>query len=94
MKAKNLRDEFAMSSLIALYSSPRIVDRAIDGWVESGGPRPTCIAEFMVGLAFEMADEAMKERARTPHERELFAANGCTARPPRPKASKRKGGKR
>lgn len=63
-KGMALRDWFAGQALIAYGSSPRVMDKAFDGWVENGGKRPTCIADFLAGLAYEVADSMLAERAK------------------------------
>lgn len=73
-RTKDLRDEFAMAALTGQLSNARIVNTAIDNWEDSGGARKTCVAEFIVGLAYEVADKAMLERDRTPKQRADMAS--------------------
>ena len=57
-----LRDYFAGQALVGYASNKRIMDNAIDGWQNSGGERPTCVAEYLAGLAYEVADSMIVAR--------------------------------
>lgn len=59
---RTLRDDLAMAALTGYAANARVMNNAIDGWKESGGERPTCIAEYLAGLSYEVADEMMKAR--------------------------------
>lgn len=57
-----LRDYFAARALQGYAANARVMDNAIDGWEESGGPRDTCIADYLAGLSYEVADAMLKAR--------------------------------
>ena len=59
---KTLRDEFAMAALTGLYASEYAVRKAASDWVENGGHRESCIAEWFSGMSYEAADAMLKER--------------------------------
>jgi hypothetical protein len=61
---KTLRDEFAMAALQGYAQNVLVMTTAIEGWEGSGrgGKRKECIAEYLAGLAYEVADEMMKRR--------------------------------
>lgn len=57
-----LRDEFAIAAIQGMYANAELVNKAARDWVESGGSRPTCIAEWFAGMAYESADAALAAR--------------------------------
>lgn len=58
-----LRDYFAAKALTGYAANARVMDNAIDGWTESGGQRELCVAEYLAGLAYEVADAMLKARS-------------------------------
>lgn len=58
----SLRDYFAAKALQGYASNARVMDNAIDGWENSGGARPTCVAEYLAGLSYEVADAMLEAR--------------------------------
>lgn len=58
----SLRDYFAAAALQGYSSNARVMDKAIDEWDDGKGPRPTCIAEFLSGLSYEVADAMLEAR--------------------------------
>lgn len=57
-----LRDWFAGQAVTGQLSNARVMDTAIDDWTERGGPRPICVAEWIAGLAYEVADKMLQAR--------------------------------
>lgn len=60
--ANDLRDHFAAAALQGYSSNARVMDKAINEWDDGRGPRPTCIAEFLAGLSYEVADMMLEAR--------------------------------
>ena len=59
-----LRDFFAGQALAGYAANARVMDKAIDDWDAFSGNRPTCVAEFLAGLSYEVADAMLAERAK------------------------------
>ena len=60
--ANELRDIFAAAALKGYSANARVMNKAIDEWDDGKGPRPTCIAEFLAGLSYEVADAMLEAR--------------------------------
>lgn len=58
----SLRDWFAGQALVGYAANARVMDKAIDDWNNGHGVRPTCVAEFLAGLAYEVADAMLAAR--------------------------------
>ena len=63
-RRKELRDAFAIAALQGYGQNMIVMSNAIEGWKETGrgGTRETCIAEYIAGLAYEVADAMLKAR--------------------------------
>lgn len=59
---KSLRDWFAGKALQGYAANEIVMRKAIEDWQDNGGIRPSCIAEFLAGLAYEVADKMMIQR--------------------------------
>lgn len=61
-----LRDYFAAAALHGYSANVLVMHNAIEGWTETkrGGARDICIAEYLAGLSYEVADAMLKERAK------------------------------
>lgn len=62
----SLRDYFAGAAIQGYAANKRVMDKAIDDWQESGGSRPICVAEWLAGMAYEVADAMLAERLKSP----------------------------
>lgn len=56
-----VRDHIAIEAMVGYLANMLTMGNAISGWEENGGDRPTCIAEFISGLSYEMADAMLKQ---------------------------------
>lgn len=61
-----LRDYLAAQALVGYSSNPIVMRKALDDWCQNGGPRPTCVAEWLAGMAYELADAMLEERKAVP----------------------------
>jgi hypothetical protein len=61
-----LRDYFAASALQGYGQNMLVMNNAIEGWKDTGrgGQRETCIAEYIAGLAYEVADAMLAAREK------------------------------
>jgi len=55
------RDFIAIEAMKGYLSNVLVMYQAIGGWEEKGGDRPTCVADWIAGLAYEMADSMIEE---------------------------------
>lgn len=58
----NLRDYFAAQAGAAMYGNADLVKKAVEEWSLNGGPRPTCVAQWFAGMAYEFADAMLAAR--------------------------------
>lgn len=57
----NLRAHIATEVMAAMYSNEFLLQRAVADWDQNGGRRPTCVAEWLAGMACEAADQLLLE---------------------------------
>lgn len=60
----SLRDYFAAQAGATMYANSWLVEKASSDWVENGGNRPTCVAEWFSGMAYEFADAMLTQRSK------------------------------
>lgn len=61
-KSMSLRDYFAGQALTGYAANEIIMGKAINDWDNGRGPRKTCVAEWLAGLAYEVADAMIAAR--------------------------------